>query len=137
MLLISWLLPPAPCFRCPLPNALRWAILENVDNLKTPPRRRVPGGVKYTIVGPSNLDVVAYRLSNEAGFASVTLQLDPRNFGFPCSRTRLYILCRPLKTQGRIPNPESSVLSPESWGSLQPADCRQQTSDVRLLSSVI
>ena len=73
---------------CPLvPGQLRWALLENVARLKTPPKE------KGRATGPSNLDVCSYRLDKEAGFFTVTLELDPRLFGYPCSRARLYILC--------------------------------------------
>ena len=44
-------------------------------------------------VGPPNLDVCVHRLRTEVNFNVVTLQLDPRMFGYPCSRGRLYMLC--------------------------------------------
>ena len=69
---------------------LAWAILENVCALSSAPKAKGRGG---RVIGPSNLDVCVYRLKAELGFAVVVLSLDPRMFGQPSSRSRLYMLC--------------------------------------------
>ena len=69
---------------------LAWAIPENVSALSSAPRAKGRG---RKAIGPSNLDVCVYRLKAELGFAVVVLSLDPRMFGQPSSRSRLYMLC--------------------------------------------
>jgi len=63
----------------------QFIVLENVQALVTPPRA---GG---QVVGPDNLTVAVRMLSDEIGFFTKVFLLDPRLFGVPQSRSRLWL----------------------------------------------
>ena len=73
--------------RDPKPT-MRWAILENVPGLALPPRN----SNDQSILGPSNATVVASILRMQCGASVCCVQVDPRCFGMPVSRPRLYFL---------------------------------------------
>jgi site-specific DNA-cytosine methylase len=68
------------------------ACLENVQGLAVAPRSK--GG---EVVGPDNLTVCTHILKRDANCHTVALTLDPRLFGVPQSRERIYMLVYPRR----------------------------------------
>ena len=73
-------------------HRLRMLLLENVLGLATPPRHG----------GPSNLDMVIQQLSQRLSMHIKAWHLDPRDFGTPQSRGRVWICAVPRASIERM-----------------------------------
>jgi len=73
-------------------HQLLFLTLENVTPLLYPP---VDEDDKTTITGPCNVDVIIFVISTVLCFHVILHKLDPRYYGSPQSRHRLYFNCFP------------------------------------------